>query len=369
MLININPKILIWAREERFGDMSLDDVSSKLGIATANLAQWEKDGLEVPFEKLALIAKIYKRQTAIFFLLDVPPKTKKIKDYRNFALVNKKFYPDALLAIRRTERYLKVARELEDVSTWKQRYQWLKDFNGRKENIKKESTYLRKLLIENSDIQIGKGRSDEAFRYWRSKIEEKLNVFVFQFSMPDTELDGFSYAFDVFPYAIVLNNRKKSVRKIFTLFHELAHILKHNPGACNQDFSLMEDHSNMELECNSFAGEFLVPSQSIKIANTVDEIFNFAKSFNISGEVYLRRMLEEQKIDKVCFFRLLDEVRVRSNSLPKKQNKGPRSMIVQSKSTRGNKFFSLITNAATMNKISFSSASDLLGLKASNIRL
>ena len=73
-------------------------------------------------------------------------------------------------------------------------------------------------------------------------------------------------------------------------------------------------------------------------------------------------------IGKDQFFDLLNRTRERSNQFPRKKQKGAPSMVIQSKSTRGNKFFSLVTNAAATNRISYSSASDLLGLKAGSIK-
>jgi len=212
---------------------------------------------------------------------------------------------------------------------------------------------------------------DEAFRYWRKKVEEKLGIFVFQFSMPENELDGFSYAFDQLPYAVVVNNKKVSARKIFTLFHELSHILKHTSGICKTDPLSSEERFNIELKCNSFAGEFLIPRESIKVTDTADGIYELAKSFNVSGEVYLRRLSDERKISKDTFFNLLEEVRAKSNSFKRaKQNdNSPRSRVVLSKSARGNKFFDLVVSAAVTNRISYSSASDLLELKVGNIRV
>lgn len=367
MLVNVNPKILVWAREESFGQLSASDVADKLRIEVSDLMRWETDGVGMPFEVLELIAKNYKRQTVTFFLPSVPPKTKKIKDYRNIAVSDGKFSPDTLLAIRRTERYLEVARELQNPSYWEHQYQWAKGLTGKKENIKEESAYLREILESPLGGQISQSRSDAALRYWRSKIEEKLGIFTFQFSMPEDELDGFSYAFDSFPYAIVVNNQKAYVRRIFTLFHELSHILKHKSGVCRPDYISTTNQTDIEFECNSFAGEFLVPGHSVRGVNSVDKIFELARHFNISGEVYLRRLLEEKEIGRDTFFSWLDEVRTRSNQFPRKEKKGGPSMFIQSKSTRGNKFFSLITNAAATSQISYSTASDLLGLKAGNI--
>ena len=370
MLVNVNPKILIWAREERFGKLPVTEVASQIGVEIGDLTKWELEGSTIPFDILESLAKAYKKQTAIFFLPVTLPKTKKIKDFRNLAMEGGNFSPDTLLANRRAERYLELARELEGLSFWNQQYEWIKYFAGKKENVREEATRLRALLGSPQDGKINKERSDEAFRYWRNKVEEKLGIFVFQFSIPEDELDGFSYAFDQFPYAIIINNKKAPVRKIFTLFHELSHIFKHEPGACKTDSFSAGRQFSIELECNNFAGEFLIPHENLKIAHTADEMYELAKPFNVSGEVYLRRLFDEKKISRDTFFDLLPEVRAKSNNFVRtKPDNGPRSRVILSKSSRGKKFFDLVINAAVTNRISYSTASDLLELKVGNIRV
>jgi len=365
MNVDINPKILIWAREER--GMSIKNVADKLKLKISYLNQLELEGKGILFSSLESIAKLYKRQTAVFFLSDVPAKVRKLKDCRNLAVGGGDFSPKTMLAIRRTERYLQTARELSGIPFLDKQYEWLKNFTGKNENIKKEVALLRELLevdINGKSIQ----KSDVAFRNWRTKIEEKLGIFVFQFPTSENELDGFSYAFDEFPYAIVVNNKNTPVRKIFTLFHELYHILKHNSCACKPNF-ITTNQLNIELECNNFSGKFLVPEEYLKVTDSVDEIFRLAGLLNVSGEVYLRRLSDENKISKNKFFELLDPVREQSNRFPRKKINGAPSMIIQSKSTRGNKFFNIVTGAAINSKMSYSVASDLLGLKVGNIRL
>mgnify|MGYP001572256868 CR=1 FL=1 len=366
MKVDINPKILTWAREER--GMSAEDVAGKLKFDVSDLRQWELDGKDIHFGSLESVAKLYKRQTAVFFLPEVPAKVRKPKDCRNLAVNGGSFSPETMLAVRRTERYLQVARDLSGTLYWNGQYEWIKNFTGKEANLEKEINLLKEFL-EINDVGNSSRRSDVAFRDWRTKIEEKLGIFVFQFPMQENELDGFSYAFEEFPYAIVINNQNPPVRKIFTLFHELGHMLKHNPGACKTDYSTESNQLAIELECNNFAGKFLVPAEHLKATTSVDEIFELAGRLNISGEVYLRRLSEEQKISKSKFFEILELVRERSNSFKKKKEKGAPSMIIQSKSTRGNKFFNSVTTGATNGKMSYSAASDLLGLKVGNIRL
>lgn len=366
MLVDINPNILKWAREE--SGMAHEDVAHKLELNLSSLYEWES-GTQIPYPILEKLAHLYKRQSAVFFLNEVPVKMKKPKDYRNLAMSESSFSPKTMLAIRRTQRYLKVTRELFSPEHWNTQYTWLKSFTGKPENIEREIALLSDLL----EIEPGHSpakKPDEAFRKLREKVEKKLGIFVFQFPMPEEELDGFSYAFDEFPYAIVVNNQNAPVKKIFTLFHELAHILRHDPAVCKNSFN---DNFPVELECNNLAGKFLVPKELLIRTESVDEIFNLASNFNISGEVYLRRLHEERKISKTTFFNLLDLVRERSNSFkkkkPKKENEGGPSMVVQSKSTRGGKFFEAVATAASDGKISYSAASDLLGLKVGNIRI
>lgn len=366
--IKVNPDILIWARKE--SGMSREDVVKNLNLKAPDLIEWETNGEGMPFDVLQSIAKIYKRQTAVFFLPEVPPRTQKIKDCRNLVKDRGHFSPDTLLAIRRTSRYLRFARELLNPSYWNAQYGWMKYFSDKQKDLILKTKLLRRILDAPLDEQMSQRNPEVAFRYWRSKIEEKLGIFVFQFSMPEEELDGFSYAFKELPYGIAINNKKVPVRKIFTLFHELAHILKHSPGVCQTNLDLdVEKDTGIEFECNNFAGNFLVPKEKVKIANSVKEIFELARLFNVSGEVYLRRLLSEKEIERSVFFELLDGVRERSRKFRRKKKKGYPSMIIKSRSTRGNRLFDIVVNAATKNKINFSVASDLLGLKVRNIHL
>ena len=365
--VKVNPQILIWARTER--GFSVEEVASKLNFATDLLKRWERDGESIPFDALEDLAKTYKRQAAIFFLPEVPPKTRKPKDNRNLAVDRGSYSPETLLAIRRANHYLKVARDIFDSSYWRQEYRWIDSLKGKKEDVSEEARSLRAILEAPVQSQINQKDAETAFRFWRKKVEDKLGIFVFQFPMPEEELDGFSYAFDELPYAIVINNQKAAVRKIFTLFHEVGHLLKHDTGLC-----VISDESNkntkaVEFECNNFAGKFLVPAENLKVTTSVEEIFELANAFKVSAETYLRRMFEEKKILSSVFFRLLVEVQEKSNSFPRKtkENK-PISSVIQSKSTRGSKFFNLVVGAVLSNRISFSSASDLLGVKVGNIR-
>jgi len=371
MFTDINPEVLVWARKES-GYRTPETVAQKLNIKVEQLIEWETEGKSVDFEILELIAKTYKRQTAIFFLPDVPQRIKKPKDHRNFAIDSSDLSPETLLAIRRTSRYLQTTRDLGDAKFWSKKYEWLKEFTGKVNLIKKEALLLRKILEAPIDLQVKETNSDFAFRFWRNRIEEKLNIFVFQFAIPNDEMDGFSYTLDGLPYAIVVDSKRQAARKIFTLFHELAHIFRRESGICITNFADSKTQKQEEFDCNNFAGQFLVPNSAVKKYDTSEDIYEAARLLNVSSEVYLRRIYDSGLLEENYFYELLNQIREKTSEYlrrrtVKKQSGGP-SRIIQSRSSRGSKFFNLVTDAAQGGRITFSTASDLLGLKIGSIR-
>ncbi len=373
MFTNINPKILVWARKES-GYKTPVEVAEKLKIETQLLRNWETDGKNVDFSALELIAKIYKRQTAVFFLPKVPESVKKPRDHRNLKVDMSSFSPETFLAFRRTERYLKTARELNGDKPWSKRYDWLKQFTGNENSINEECELLRKLLDVPIKTQIKQSDPDVAFRFWREEIEDKLSIFVFQFPFPSDEMDGFSYTLDNFPYAIVVNSsNRQSVRKIFTLFHELCHIFKRESEICitNPDDRISEMKS--EFDCNDFAGKFLIPDEVLENHNSSDEIYESAKILKVSSEAYLRRMRQKYSLSDNLYYSLLMEVKRKASKIlemKKRESKKRKiflSGVVRSKSSRGKKFYSLVTDAAHSGRITYSTASDLLSLKIGSI--
>ncbi len=252
--LNVNPAILIWAREER--GYSVDQLAEKIDKDAVTIRDWELDGNDIPFADLKKLAKVYKRQISVFFLKDIPKKTKVPKDRRNLNVHETELSPETLLAVRRTSRYLHIARDLVDKDTLSNQYQWLEDIKQQK-SLVNAPRQIRDILGVSLDDQTNLRDSQAAFKVWRDRIETKLNIYTFSFLMPRGELDGFSYIEEGYPYAITLNSRNSKNRNIFTLFHELGHILEGHSGICLT--TIDGDATNIEHRCNSFAAEFLMP--------------------------------------------------------------------------------------------------------------
>ena len=111
---------------------------------------------------------------------------------------------------------------------------------------------------------------DAALEKWRRALEV-AGVSVFKDAFKAPNYSGFCLYDDEFPI-IYVNNSNAKTRQIFTLFHELAHILFHTSGidTWTDDFiqRLPEGAKRIETACNSFAAEFLLPAAKYRAEET-----------------------------------------------------------------------------------------------------
>lgn len=143
------------------------------------------------------------------------------------------------------------------------------------------------------ETQANWSSAKKALENWRESIEEK-GIFVFKDAFRDGFVDGFCLVHEQFP-VIYLNNSRPFVRQIFSLFHELAHLLLGKNGV-TRGISLVGEQ--IEVFCNQFAAEFLVPSSNLEpllnypvYNDTVIE--ELARYYQVSRPVILLRLVEQ----------------------------------------------------------------------------
>lgn len=360
-LIDINPQTLKWAREEAGYDIA--DIVTSLEVDHASYNEWENNGRKIPFNILKKISKKFKRQIAVFFLTEIPKKVKKPKDFRNLALVTVKNSKETILAIRRANRYTNLLQEINGISYYQKKYSWLKEYNdkfGEDININNDTiaVWIRNKIEISLELQMNSPTQNQIYKIWRENIEDKLGISIFQFKMPSDEIQGFSLL-DEYPFCITVNNSNAYTGRIFTIFHELGHILKNQSGMCYPE--KLERNQQFEFECNSFAGKLLIPTEIVVQTDSADEIFQYAKQLKISSEAYLRRLYEMEYLSDDQFFTLLTEIRSKVVKIDKPFFRP--TTLQKSLNSRGNHLFDSVVDAAINNRISFSLASDVLGIK------
>jgi len=136
--------------------------------------------------------------------------------------------------------------------------------------------------------------------------------------MPPGDARGFSLT-DGEPYVIVVNSADADTARLFTLFHEYAHIVLNKPVVCNQGEDDLDEYAPIERWCNHFAGAFLAPKKelseipdvqrALKSGNFMKAAGSIRNSFLISREAGLMRLLTLKLISSSQFIQGRDTLR------------------------------------------------------------
>lgn len=218
------------------------------------------------------------------------------------------------------------------------------------------------------------GGSDyDAFNYFRGVIESR-NIWVLQ--TDGVDLDDFRGAASSDPsLPIILVNMSDHCRaRSFTLFHELAHIIRHETAMCELgSYYSMDEHCPKEESfCNAVAAEMLVPEANLVTHDIVQEIQNkctdyksvkqLSNAFGSSIHCMLIRLKELSIISNDNFVGLLAELRGAS---PTREAGGSYYTTVAAR--LGRKFASAVFMAMDKRTITRSAASSMLAVKTNYI--
>ena len=152
----------------------------------------------------------------------------------------------------------------------------------------------REYLDISVETQASWSDSTKALEIWRDCIEDK-GIFVFKDAFQNEFVDGFSLVHDEFP-VIYLNNSMPHARQIFTLFHELAHLLFRRNGITR---GVKIGGEKIERFCNRFAAEFLVPSSDLETRLDFSDyddtaIGKLASHYKVSRPVILLKLIDRR---------------------------------------------------------------------------
>jgi Zn-dependent peptidase ImmA (M78 family) len=302
----MNPEVLKWAREK--AHYSVNDIALRLNKDPEVILAWE-GGSELPtyiqLEKIAY--EIYKRPIAIFFFPSPPVEADSSKSFRTVPEHDLQLLlPDTQFALRQAEAMQLSLYELMDNHRNISNRIIFRDIKLNEYDSIIASTHnLRNYLGVSLKTQFSWKKPEYALELWRDIIQE-LGIFVFKRSFKEEGISGFCLLDDEFPL-IYLNNSMAHTRQIFSLFHELSHILMGENGMTFQNDSyihhLSSHYKKIETFCNRFTAEFLVPSSFFSTLEKHDfyndtVVSSISGKCNVSREVILRRALDFGYIDQ-----------------------------------------------------------------------
>lgn len=299
--VQVNPALLRWARENV--GATIDEVCHKTKFKKEDLTAWEK-GEDFPrITQLRGLAKLYKR-AIVFFLLPEPPTKDPVPIPKELRTISSQkgihFSYKTFVAFNRANTMRLIAKDL--AGNVGQRIE--RKFDYVKTNTNPEDLARKYRERFSLSYQQQKAWRDgyEAFDNLRPMVES-LGILVTQSSFPLDEARGFTLLDKECPL-IVINTKDSINGRIFTLMHELAHVILNVSDIFlygdEDDFT--DGHRTTEKFCNQFAGAFLVPAKDLLEHPLVKGISKhtqwddltlgtLSRNFKVSREAILRRLV------------------------------------------------------------------------------
>lgn len=301
--IPVNPNLITWARER--AGFTLEEASEKF----SHIADWEAGEAFPTYPQLERLADEFKLPVAVFFFPE-PPRLAPIREsFRTLPDAEFDQIPRQVGFMLRKGKAFQL--NLAELSQGRNPAQRLitRDLDFPDDvGVDVMAARVRDYLGVTLADQYAWPDQETALKAWRAALID-VGVFVFKDAFRVEGYSGFSLYDDVFPI-IYVNNSSTKTRQIFTLFHELAHLIFHTSGidTFEDDYiqALPDYQKRIEILCNRFAAQFLVPEAAFTEAladrdpsEQTAELL--AAQFHVSREVIYRKFLERGLIDQAAY--------------------------------------------------------------------
>jgi Zn-dependent peptidase ImmA (M78 family)/transcriptional regulator with XRE-family HTH domain len=370
----VKPEMLVWARQ--YAHFQVEEAAKRIGINAEKLQGWEVGDSLPTINQLHKIAKVYQQSFAVFYLPKPPrPANLPVKDFRRpstdgVLIISPELAHEIRTAIYRREIALELQENAEEEIP---EFKYSASLDDRPSNIAGE---IRSLVLSGMKQIPSFTDRGKAFAFFREKLEA-LGILVFQSSTVSTsEMRGFSISDTTLPI-IVINRKDSYSGRIFSLFHEVAHILLRTSGLCDIDPDITQSSAEQKIEvfCNQVAADVLMPEQEFR--DSVNRIFiieqasgfsdeiisRLSNEFGTSREAVVRRLLTLDFVDN-NFYRIkrdqyLHEI---GKKITKKGGRGipPAVNVI---SLAGKPFIHIVFHAINSNRITVNDASGYLDVR------
>lgn len=300
----VEKELLVWARKT--ASLTVEAASAAAHIPAEKIVAWERGDGGPSIPELKKLANAYRRPLSVFFLPEPPQDFQALRDFRRLADAGQQVYSRELaFEVRAAQERRAVAAELaealgDEVATW--------DIDASpRDNPEQVAQVIRERLGVTVAQQSRWGEPGKAFRAWRDAIEANgVLVSVLggaHHQVPVAEVRGFALAERPLPM-IVVNGKDRGNGRVFTLMHELAHVVlgvsaienEIEPGAL-----MPPPIRSIETFCNKVAAAVLMPKAAVlaeplaaaKNAHSVwdeAEIVALARRYSVSREALLVRL-------------------------------------------------------------------------------
>ncbi len=311
----INKDMLIWARSETPFASSIDQLTLRFPrISGEKLRKWEA-GEELPSIREAKdLAKIYKLPFACFFLSEIPAKKPKRYTDRRTAIgtdygeMSYELWDEISRICSDRDTLLEYVDEeiypISPIPTVKET-----------DSVETIAAVIRDYLKLPVSFRYKKEYGGNSFNYFRDALE-RHGIIVAQISSVSlSEMKGLSIYEDRFPI-VAINNKDYERAKTFSLFHEVAHLIRRSSSLCLIDDDARNDDE--EKICDRIATEVLMNRAEFKrIADTVlskegewnsVSLMTLADKFGVSTVAAFRRLHDLSIISDAEYYEMYQDI-------------------------------------------------------------
>lgn len=361
--------------------LSLAQAAAKASVSEERLAEWESGAEQPTVKQLRTLGDVYKRPLAVFYLAE-PPKEFQVSQIRDFRKISgtplAEFSTTLRFEIRRALHRREVAIDLAaNLDEAPPSFALSARLDEDAEQVGLRVREFLSITLQRQAQWSAAGY--DAFNEVRDKLE-RAGVLVFQAPVPVEEMRGLAIYLEPFPLVLVSSKEEFMAPRLFTLLHELAHLMLHvSVISSGEEESLRGEAQRVEVYANHVAGAALVPMddllsqpdvRSLKPSTPVAAhiIGGLAKRYRVSKETLLRRLLLAERVSETTYRLYAQEWRASFATRPKKQP-SPVPPHVTELSRLGRLFPRLVLANYAQEKISGPELSEFLNLKLKHLPL
>ena len=355
----INPELIRWARER--AGYSLETAE----VHFPHIRAWES-GHEAPrYVQLERVADRFGVPVSVLFFPEPPEVPAPSRSFRT--LPEREFAalpPRMHLLVRKAQAFQISLAELTDGRS-PAAQPILRGLYGQGPDPERARAMLGVSVAE----QRSWSDPATAFRNWRTALCD-AGVFVFKDAFRQDDFCGFSIHDAELPI-IYVNNSRAATRQIFTLFHELGHLLHETSGLDPVPSDVLHrlpgSSKNLEMRCNRFAADFLLPPVELdrlmaSAQPSQSTAVRIADDLNLSREMVYRHFLDRGWITPEEY----QDAREQWNVPPTKSGEGGdsnRTLI----SYLGTHYLEMAFSEYYRNRLDEGGLADVLGVKPARL--
>ncbi len=300
----VEPAVLVWARKSIGYDVP--DAAARLAIKPERLTEFESGARQPSLPQLRKMAKVYGRPLAVLLLDQQPQGWDAMHDFRRMPDAEAREWSPALhKAFRKALGQQEVAAELQEESG-QPASGWVlpaADLANEPEMVAGDTRDVLGVSLADQ-FQWGRKDVNAPLRGWTVAVEEQGVLVLQARRVESSEMRGFSITSGPMP-VVVLNGTESPRGRVFTLAHELGHIVMRQGGLCDLHDELGRTSApdrDAEVWCNAFAAALLMPRDAFLREPGVSsatsprewsdqELRELSRRYGTSNEAVLRRLV------------------------------------------------------------------------------